>query len=117
VITSAKRDFIAGADILEMIELYDEGLTLQQGYERSQIMSRLLRRIETCGKPFAAAINGLALGGGFELCLACHYRVLNSGSRVVVGLPEVKIGLLPGAGGTQRVPLDSGARRLRATMG
>ncbi len=104
VITSAKRDFIAGADILEMIELYDEGLTLQQGYERSQVMSRLLRRIETCGKPFAAAINGLALGGGFELCLACHYRVLNNEPRVVVGLPEVKIGLLPGAGGTQRVP-------------
>jgi 3-hydroxyacyl-CoA dehydrogenase/enoyl-CoA hydratase/3-hydroxybutyryl-CoA epimerase len=104
VITSAKRNFIAGADILEMIELYDDGLTLQQGYERSQIMSRLLRRIETCGKPFAAAINGLALGGGFELCLACHYRVLNNEPRVVVGLPEVKIGLLPGAGGTQRVP-------------
>ena len=60
--------------------------------------------METCGKPIAAAINGVALGGGFELALACHYRVIEDGPKAGVGLPEVTIGLLPGGGGTQRVP-------------
>jgi len=62
------------------------------------------RRLETCGKPFVAAINGLALGGGYELALACHYRVLADDPKAVVGLPEVTVGLLPGSGGTQRLP-------------
>ena len=70
----------------------------------SAASGRLLRRIETCGKPFVAAINGLALGGGFELCLACHYRVIADDPKAFVGLPEVKVGLLPGGGGTQRMP-------------
>ena len=67
-------------------------------------LSAVFRRLETCGKPIAVAINGLALGGGFELCLACHYRVLSDHPKAVLGLPEVGIGLLPGAGGTQRLP-------------
>jgi enoyl-CoA hydratase/carnithine racemase len=69
----------------------------------SRKLSQLYRRIETCGKPFAAAINGTALGGGFELCLACHQRIAADNAKTRLGLPEVKIGLFPGAGGTQRI--------------
>ena len=64
----------------------------------------ILRRLETCGKPAAAAINGVCLGGGFELALACHYRIVADTDKARVGLPEIKVGLFPGAGGTQRVP-------------
>ena len=63
----------------------------------------LFRRIETCGKPWVAAINGIAVGGGFELTLACHHRVAADSDKTRVGLPEIKVGLFPGAGGTQRV--------------
>jgi 3-hydroxyacyl-CoA dehydrogenase/enoyl-CoA hydratase/3-hydroxybutyryl-CoA epimerase len=63
----------------------------------------LFRRIETCGKPWVAAINGTAVGGGFELTLACHHRVAADNEKTRLGLPEVKVGLFPGAGGTQRV--------------
>ncbi len=104
LITSGKVAFVAGADIKEMVDAYDRGITPAEAYAKSQALSQLFRRIETCGKPVAAAINGLALGGGLELALACHYRVLSEDPKAVVGLPEVKIGLLPGAGGTQRVP-------------
>src|SRR6202012_3972390 len=62
------------------------------------------RRLETSGKPFAAAINGVCMGGGFELALACHYRIVADHDKARVGLPEIKVGLFPGAGGTQRVP-------------
>src|SRR6202035_3638115 len=72
-------------------------------FEERRKLSQLYRRIETCGKPWVAAINGTALGGGFELCLACHYRIATDSDNARVGLPEVKIGLFPGAGGTQRV--------------
>ena len=103
IITSGKPGaFIAGADIKDMVNSFDVGISAKQGAEMSQRLSRLLRRLETCGKPFACAVNGLALGGGFEVALACHYRVL--AQDVSVGLPEVNIGLLPGAGGTQRLP-------------
>ncbi len=63
---------------------------------------RLFRRIETAKKPFVAAINGTALGGGFEVCLACHRRIATDDTRALLGLPEAKIGLFPGFGGTQR---------------
>ncbi len=108
IITSGKRSFIAGADIMGMVDAYGDGLSLREAYEASQAVSRLMRRLETCGKPVAVAINGLALGGGFELCLACHYRVVANDARAFVGLPEVTIGLLPGGGGTQRVPRLAG---------
>ena len=61
------------------------------------------RRLETCGKPVAAAINGVCMGGGFELALACHYRIVSDSEKARVGLPEIKVGLFPGGGGTQRV--------------
>ena len=104
VIASAKAAFVAGADLTELVTAYDRGVTTQQGYEWSQGLTGVFRRMETCGKPFAVAINGLALGGGLELCLACHYRVMADHPKAELGLPEVSIGLLPGAGGTQRLP-------------
>jgi len=104
VIASAKSTFMAGADIKDMVGAFERGTTAAQASEFSLGLSKLLRRMETCGKPLAAAINGVALGGGFELALACHYRVIEDGPKAGVGLPEVTIGLLPGAGGTQRVP-------------
>lgn len=103
ILTSGKPGgFIAGADIKDLVQAFDEGIDAAGGAALSQSLSRVLRRLETCGKPFAAAINGLALGGGFEVTLACHHRVL--ADKAVVGLPEIGIGLLPGGGGTQRLP-------------
>ena len=105
IITSGKDNgFAAGGDLTELVEAYEPGMTAASAMMASQKLSALLRRLETCGKPIAAAINGLALGGGLELCLACHYRVLSDDPKAVVGLPEVTVGLLPGAGGTQRLP-------------
>ena len=104
VITSGKKAFIAGADIKDMVTAYDRGVTEQEAFEFSHSLNRRLRKLETCGKPFAVAINGLALGGGLEVCLAGHYRVMVDDPRAVLGFPEVSIGLLPGAGGTQRTP-------------
>ena len=105
IIASGKKTaFVAGADLTELVTAYDRGVTVQEGYEWSKGLSGVFRRMETCGKPFAVAINGLALGGGLELCLACHYRVMTDNPGAKLGLPEVTIGLLPGAGGTQRLP-------------
>ncbi|MFL6809529.1 MAG: enoyl-CoA hydratase/isomerase family protein, partial [Bradyrhizobium canariense] len=114
VITSAKEAFCAGAD-LSMLEgmnqayakvFKEQGETAanQMLFEQSRRFSQVLRSIETSGKPWAAAINGLALGGGFEITLCCHYRVAAENPKTRLGLPEVKVGLFPGAGGTQRVP-------------
>ena len=75
----------------------------QMVFDESRKLSLLYRRLETCGKPWVAAINGTAMGGGFELCLACHHRVAADNPKTRLGLPEVKVGLFPGAGGTQRV--------------
>jgi 3-hydroxyacyl-CoA dehydrogenase/enoyl-CoA hydratase/3-hydroxybutyryl-CoA epimerase len=72
-------------------------------FDRSRQLSLIYRKLETCGKPFAAAINGVCMGGAFELALACHYRVVADSDKARVGLPEIKVGLFPGAGGTQRV--------------
>src|SRR5580658_10887683 len=105
VITSAKPAFMAGADLKHICPLTGGAITPQQAFEFSEKPSmRMHRRLETCGKPFVAAINGLALGGGYELTLACHYRVITDDPKAVVGLPEVTVGLLPGSGGTQRLP-------------
>ena len=104
VLSSAKSSFMAGADIKDMVGMVDRGVTAREATEFSTMLTTHYRRLETCGKPVAAAINGVALGGGYELALACHYRVLADDPKSAVGLPEVKIGLLPGAGGTQRLP-------------
>jgi 3-hydroxyacyl-CoA dehydrogenase / enoyl-CoA hydratase / 3-hydroxybutyryl-CoA epimerase len=113
VITSAKETFCAGADItlLESLGRTFATLAKDQGeeeaalrlFEESRKLSLLYRRIETCGKPWVAALNGTAVGGGFELALACHYRVAAQNPKTRVGLPEVKVGLFPGAGGTIRI--------------
>ena len=66
-------------------------------------LNLVFRRLETCGKPIAAAIDGVCMGGGFELALACHYRIVADSDKTRVGLPEIKVGLFPGGGGTQRV--------------
>ena len=111
ILTAAGKSFIVGADLKELVEMYDRGISAREAFEFSHALNRLFRRLETCGKPFVAAINGLALGGGLELCLACHYRVLSDAPGVVVGLPEVTVGLLPGAGGTQRLPRLCGVEK------
>jgi 3-hydroxyacyl-CoA dehydrogenase/enoyl-CoA hydratase/3-hydroxybutyryl-CoA epimerase len=97
---SAKDDFLAGADLRMVIGLRDA----REVFESTIELHRHLRRLETCGKPVAAAINGTAVGGGLELCLACHYRVAADRPKAQLGLPEVTLGLLPGGGGTQRLP-------------
>src|SRR5712672_2691486 len=113
VVTSSKETFCAGAD-LTMLEVFSREFTtvakaegetaaVKRLYEESRKLSLLYRRLEKSGKPWVAAINGTALGGGFELCLACHHRVAADNAKTRVGLPEIKVGLFPGAGGTQRV--------------
>ncbi|MET0547182.1 MAG: 3-hydroxyacyl-CoA dehydrogenase NAD-binding domain-containing protein [Caulobacterales bacterium] len=103
--------FCAGADLSEMEQLAgvettaDDVLAVKKEvFETVGALSRAFRALETCGKPVAAALEGLALGGGFEMVLACHYRVAADNPKSQFGLPESKIGLLPGAGGTQRLP-------------
>src|ERR1700722_5782098 len=113
VITSAKDAFCGGADITLLESLGRTFATYirekgaeqaaTQLYEESRKLSLIYRRLETCGKPWVAAINGTAVGGGFELCLACHYRVAAQNPKTRLGLPEIKIGLFPGAGGTTRI--------------
>src|SRR6266853_31124 len=102
IVTSSKADFIAGAD-LEMLLNADTSDAAKLTEQFGQLQ-KLFRRQETGGKPVVAAINGTALGGGFEICLASHHRIAAANPRAKVGQPEVKIGLLPGAGGTQRIP-------------
>ena len=100
IITSAKDSFVAGADIDMIFPITDPA----EAEHAARGLAQGLRALETCGKPVAAAMNGTALGGGLEICLACHYRVAIDNPRAKIGLPEVKLGLLPGAGGTQRLP-------------
>jgi 3-hydroxyacyl-CoA dehydrogenase/enoyl-CoA hydratase/3-hydroxybutyryl-CoA epimerase len=113
VFTSGKEGFSGGADLtmLQTMGADYARLVKAEGPEAAmrafvgQVgeLSRAYRRLETAGKPVAAAINGVCMGGGFELTLACHYRVVSEGEKVRVGLPEIKVGLFPGGGGTQRV--------------
>jgi 3-hydroxyacyl-CoA dehydrogenase/enoyl-CoA hydratase/3-hydroxybutyryl-CoA epimerase len=102
ILTSAKPAFMAGADLKQLVQGYDT-LTVKDAFAFSQKATAMHRAMETSGKPWLAVLNGLALGGGFELALACHYRILVDDPRAVVGLPEVNVGLLPGSGGTQRL--------------
>ena len=104
VIHSGKSSFMAGGDLKRIVRYYDMQRTAAQAYEQSRTYTESLRKLETCGKPVAVAINGTALGGGLELALACHHRVVIDNPKVLLGLPEVTLGLLPAGGGTQRLP-------------
>src|SRR6188472_904581 len=113
VITSGKPAFCGGADLTmlenmrglytDMVSKQGEAAAAKMVFDESRKLSQLYRRIETCGKPWVCALNGAAMGGGFELALACHYRVASDDAKTRLGLPEIKIGLFPGAVGTQRV--------------
>jgi 3-hydroxyacyl-CoA dehydrogenase / enoyl-CoA hydratase / 3-hydroxybutyryl-CoA epimerase len=113
IVTSAKDTFSGGADLTmleglnqtfaDLVRTQGEEAATARVFEESRKLSLLYRRLEICGKPWVAAINGTALGGAFELCLACHHRVAAQNPKTRVGLPEIKVGLFPGAGGTQRV--------------
>ncbi|MBV7477560.1 3-hydroxyacyl-CoA dehydrogenase NAD-binding domain-containing protein [Pseudomonas sp. PDM31] len=104
VITSAKKDFVAGGDLKEIVRTLSRELSVADARDMATQMSPLLRRLESSGKPYVAAINGSALGGGLEIALACHHRLVLDNPRILLGLPEATLGLMPGAGGTQRLP-------------
>jgi 3-hydroxyacyl-CoA dehydrogenase/enoyl-CoA hydratase/3-hydroxybutyryl-CoA epimerase len=107
VLISGKPDnFIAGADIEEFTALTSQDAAERLSFEGQETVSR----VETFHKPIVAAINGACLGGGLELALACHYRVATDHPKTQLGLPEVQLGLIPGAGGCQRLPRLIGAR-------
>ncbi|MEP6011205.1 MAG: enoyl-CoA hydratase-related protein, partial [Parasphingorhabdus sp.] len=120
VITSGKKSgFLAGAD-LNMLG-GSKAASMAEAFESAWELNGMLRMMETGGhsakdllkgkahaKPVVCALNGLALGGGLELALACHYRVCADNPKIQLGLPEVQVGLLPGGGGTQRLPRLSG---------
>ena len=110
IITGEGRAFSAGADIKERAEHPDD-MEVQRS---SRVLSPLCRRLERMGKLFIAAVNGLAAGGGCELALACDLRVAATGA--TFALPEVRLGILPGAGGTQRLPRLVGAARALEMM-
>lgn len=111
VIHSARDSFMAGGDLRRIVRYYDQGRSPAQAYAESRTFTESLRALETCGKPVAVAINGTALGGGLELALACHHRVVADDGRIRLGLPEVTLGLIPGGGGTQRLPRLVGIRQ------
>jgi 3-hydroxyacyl-CoA dehydrogenase/enoyl-CoA hydratase/3-hydroxybutyryl-CoA epimerase len=114
VITSGKTScFLAGAD-LSMIKMFTERAKTSEHGDMFALfgrLGRLFRRLERVKTPTIAAINGLALGGGLELALACHRRIVVDDPRLQLGLPEIKLGLLPGAGGTQRLPRLVGVKK------
>jgi len=101
ILTSAKKTFFAGGDLKHLLSIKkgeeEEFLTEGMG------MKSFLRRLEKLGKPVVAAINGAALGGGYEICLACHHRIAINDPKTQIGLPEVTMGLLPGGGGIVRL--------------
>src|ERR1700682_3859914 len=103
VLVGAGTTFIAGADI----KVFDLLKTPQDSMTRSAGTHALLRRMEDSKKPLVAAIHGNALGGGMEVAMSCHFRVASKDAKV--GQPEVLLGIIPGAGGTQRLPRLAGA--------
>ena len=113
VFTSGKSSFSGGADLTMMKTMFSRMEEEKRAnpdnaqkllFDLVGKMSWLFRKIETCGKPWVSAINGVCMGGAFELSLACHGRVVADSPSVRLALPEVKVGIFPGAGGTQRVP-------------
>jgi len=115
VIASGKSSgFMAGMDLkgMEAMLLPEAGEPLDMGtlFTRCFELNRILRRLETCGKPVACAIEGTCVGGGFELALACHHRVAGDDPKTKLGLPEILVGLFPGGGGSQRMPRIAGVQ-------
>ena len=113
VITSGKDSFSGGADLTMLQQMLgtfakdkvtDKEKATKTLFENVGFMTGLFRKLETCGKPWVSAINGTCMGGAFEMSLACHGRVAADTDKVKMALPEVKVGIFPGAGGTQRVP-------------
>ncbi len=100
IVTSSRPEFVVGADL----DLLRNAASPAEAMAMAASISEPLRRLERSGKPFVAAINGTALGGGYEIALACHRRIAADDPDIRIGLPEVTLGLLPGAGGTQRLP-------------
>lgn len=127
VITTAKNDFLAGADLRMIQEMRDNASTPAELYQSVRNLNAMFRKLETANqdrkamqkgqahaKPFVAAVRGLCLGGGFEMALACHFRVCTEDAKF--GLPEVMVGLLPGGGGTQRLTRTVGIQNALMPM-
>ena len=112
ILTSGKSTFVVGADIDQLATIE----TAEQAFDLVEDLKTSLRELETSGKPVVAAITGTALGGGLELALACHYRIAIDSPKTKLGLPEVKLGLLPGGGGTQRLPRLIGIQKALELM-
>ena len=113
ILTSGKKDFLAGADVDRLWAI----TTAQEAFDASMRFKLFMRRIELCGKPVVAALHGMCLGGGLEIAMGCHWRVLVDDGKAKLGLPEVKLGLLPGGGGTQRMPRLVGMQQALQWMG
>ena len=111
VISSVKNDFMAGGDLKAMVDMFANVSDPQIALDIANSIKPTLRKIETCGKPIVAAINGAAMGGGLELALACHGRIASDSPNIIMGLPEVTLGLMPGAGGSQRLPRMIGIQK------
>ncbi|MFF4585028.1 3-hydroxyacyl-CoA dehydrogenase NAD-binding domain-containing protein [Streptomyces sp. NPDC001388] len=115
IVTSAKKSFFAGGDLRDLISVTPG--TAGASFEAGMRVKRSLRVLETLGRPVVAAINGAALGGGYEIALACHHRVVLDTPAARVGLPEVTLGLLPGGGGvTRTVRMFGVAEALRKVL-
>lgn len=115
VIASGKDSgFMAGMDL----KYFGSMLASETGkapapaaiFDKVFVLNQLFRRLETCGKPVACAIEGTCVGGGFELALACHRRIVGDSPKTQLGLPEILIGLFPGGGGSQRLPRIMGVQ-------
>ncbi|MFT3792314.1 MAG: enoyl-CoA hydratase-related protein [Rudaea sp.] len=113
VLTSAKSTFLAGADLVMVAGFSDSARVLDEAgmVKLCGRLGRVFVRLEDSAKPWVAAVNGIALGGGLELAMACRERIVADDPRIQIGLPEVRWGLLPGAGGTQRLPRLAGFRQ------
>ncbi len=112
ILTSGKSTFVVGADIDSLADIK----TAEQGFALIEALKASMRKLELSGKPVVAAMTGTALGGGLELALACHYRIAIDSAKTKLGLPEVRLGLLPGGGGTQRLPRLLGVQKALELM-
>ena len=112
LVSGKENNFIAGADI----EMFKTRTTAEELSELSRTGQQILNRIEILSKPVVVGIHGSCMGGGTELALACDYRVVSDHSSTKIGLPEVKLGLLPGMGGTQRLPRLIGVQKALTYM-